>query len=161
MFCEESLGKIKFRTFPKRVGPRILSLESVDYFGTNEHYWVVKKYIYIRILIPERRESFICRSAQVIDCVQDRKRWEKGKNTVAHKSTPNSKWHFLSLKAHSEFRNFTPISKTSLRIRKLHSEFEDITPNSKTLLRLRKDQNPLLSAAAAMGYHLAYYLEFL
>ena len=43
MFCEESLGKIKFRTFPKRVGPPILSLESVDYFGTSEHYWVVEK----------------------------------------------------------------------------------------------------------------------
>ena len=36
MFCEESLGKIKFRAFPKRVGPRILSLESVDCFGTSE-----------------------------------------------------------------------------------------------------------------------------
>ena len=34
MFCEESLGKIKFRAFPKRVGPQILSFESVDYFGT-------------------------------------------------------------------------------------------------------------------------------
>ena len=43
MFCEESLGKIKFRAFPKRVGPRILSLESVDYFGASEHYWVVGK----------------------------------------------------------------------------------------------------------------------
>ena len=43
MFCEESLGKIKFRAFPKRVGPRILSLESVDYFGASEHYWVVEK----------------------------------------------------------------------------------------------------------------------
>ena len=40
MFCQESLGKIKF---PKRVGPRILSLESVDYFGASEHYWVVEK----------------------------------------------------------------------------------------------------------------------
>ena len=30
IFCEESLGKIKFRAFPKRVGLRILSLESVD-----------------------------------------------------------------------------------------------------------------------------------
>ena len=30
MFCEERLGKIKFRAFPKSVGPRILSLESVD-----------------------------------------------------------------------------------------------------------------------------------
>ena len=43
MFCEESLGKIKFKAFPKRVGPRILSLERVDYFGTSEHYWVVEK----------------------------------------------------------------------------------------------------------------------
>ena len=32
------LGKIKFRAFPKRVSPRILSLESTDYFGTSEHY---------------------------------------------------------------------------------------------------------------------------
>ena len=38
MFCEESLGKIKFRIFPKRVGLRILSLESVDYFGASEEY---------------------------------------------------------------------------------------------------------------------------
>ena len=29
MFCEESLGKIKFRAFPKRVGPRI-TLEQVN-----------------------------------------------------------------------------------------------------------------------------------
>ena len=28
---------IKFRAFPKRVGPRILSLQSVDFFGTSEH----------------------------------------------------------------------------------------------------------------------------
>ena len=38
MFCKESLGKIKFRAFLKRVGPGILSLESVDYFGTSEDY---------------------------------------------------------------------------------------------------------------------------
>ena len=31
-------GKIKFRAFPKRVGPRILSLQSVDFFGTSKHY---------------------------------------------------------------------------------------------------------------------------
>ena len=37
-FCKESLGKIKLGAFPKRVGPRILSLESDDYFGTSEHY---------------------------------------------------------------------------------------------------------------------------
>ena len=43
MFCEESLGKIKFRAFPKHVGPRILSLESVDFFEASEHYWAVEK----------------------------------------------------------------------------------------------------------------------
>ena len=42
MFCNESLGKIKFRAFLKGVGPQILSLEIVNYFGTSEH-WVVKK----------------------------------------------------------------------------------------------------------------------
>ena len=34
----QSLGKIKFRTFSKSVGPQILSLETVDYSGTSEHY---------------------------------------------------------------------------------------------------------------------------
>ena len=34
---------IKFRAFPKRVGPRILSLQSVDFFGTSEHKWVGEK----------------------------------------------------------------------------------------------------------------------
>ena len=43
MFWEESLGKIKFEAFPKRVGSQILSLEIVDYFGASEHYWVVEK----------------------------------------------------------------------------------------------------------------------
>ena len=43
MFCEESLGKIKFRAFRKRVAPRILLLESIDYFGASEHYRVVEK----------------------------------------------------------------------------------------------------------------------
>jgi len=41
--AEESLGKIKFWTFPERVDPRILSLESVDYFGTSEHFSGRKK----------------------------------------------------------------------------------------------------------------------
>ena len=31
------------RAFPERVGPRILSLESVDYFGTSEHFSGRKK----------------------------------------------------------------------------------------------------------------------
>ena len=34
---------MRFRTFPERVGPRILSLESVDYFATSEQKSVVKK----------------------------------------------------------------------------------------------------------------------
>ena len=41
------LRKIKFRVFPEQVGPRVLSLESVDYFGTNEHYSVRKKRILV------------------------------------------------------------------------------------------------------------------
>ena len=41
--CEERSGKIKFRAFPEQVGPRILSLESVDYFRTSEHYSGPKK----------------------------------------------------------------------------------------------------------------------
>ena len=43
MFYEESLGKIKLRAFRKHVGPRILSIESIDYFEASEHYWVVEK----------------------------------------------------------------------------------------------------------------------
>ena len=71
MFCEEIIGKIKFRAFPKRVGPRILSLESVDYFGTSEHYCVVEKIkIKIRILIRKLRWSgvvnFHCRQMALI-----------------------------------------------------------------------------------------------
>ena len=34
MFCE---------AFPKRVGPRVLSLESIDYFGTSEYFSGRKK----------------------------------------------------------------------------------------------------------------------
>ena len=36
--CVGGKGNIKLSAFPKRVGPRILSLESVDYFGASEHY---------------------------------------------------------------------------------------------------------------------------
>ena len=35
--------KLRFRDLPKRVGPRILSLESVDYFGTSEYFGGRKK----------------------------------------------------------------------------------------------------------------------
>ena len=58
MFCKESLGKIKFRAFPKRVGPQILSLETVYYFGTGENYGVVKK---IRILISKTTMVGFCK----------------------------------------------------------------------------------------------------
>ena len=50
-FAKKAKGKIKFRAFSKYVGPRILSFESVDYFGTSEHYRVVEKKI--RILISK------------------------------------------------------------------------------------------------------------
>ena len=54
--------KIKFRAFPKRVGPRILSLESVDYFGTSENYRVVEKIkIKIRILISKTAMVGCCK----------------------------------------------------------------------------------------------------
>ena len=57
MFCNESLGKTKFTAFLKGVGPWILSLEIVDYFGTSEH-WVVKK---IRILISKTAMVGCCK----------------------------------------------------------------------------------------------------
>ena len=43
MFCKESLGKIKFRAFPEQFSPQIVSLESIDYFGTSEHFSGRKK----------------------------------------------------------------------------------------------------------------------
>ena len=35
--------EIPYRAFPERVGPRILSLESVDYFVTTDHFSGRKK----------------------------------------------------------------------------------------------------------------------
>ena len=43
--------KLRFRAFPEWVCRRILSLESVDYFGTSEHFDGKKKR---RILISKR-----------------------------------------------------------------------------------------------------------
>ena len=34
---------MRFRAFPERVGPRILSFESVEYFETSEHFSGRKK----------------------------------------------------------------------------------------------------------------------
>ena len=42
-FDHACLGKINYRAFPKRAGPRILSLESVDYFRTSDHFSGRKK----------------------------------------------------------------------------------------------------------------------
>ena len=58
MFFGERLGKIKFRAFPEQVGPRILSLECVDYFGTSEHNSGRKK----------REEILISKTAMVGCC---------------------------------------------------------------------------------------------
>ena len=54
--CEENVGKIKFRAFPEQVVSRILSLESVDYFGTSKHYSGRKK----------RRRILISKTAMVL-----------------------------------------------------------------------------------------------
>ena len=35
--------KLRFRAFPEQVCSRILSIESVDYFGTSEHFGNRKK----------------------------------------------------------------------------------------------------------------------
>ena len=43
MFCKESIRKIKFRDFPECVGPQILPLERVHYFGRSEHNSGVEK----------------------------------------------------------------------------------------------------------------------
>ena len=60
MFSAESLGKIKVRAFAKHVVSlaRILSLKSIDYFGTSEQYWVVEK---IRILISKTEMVGCCK----------------------------------------------------------------------------------------------------
>ena len=86
------------------------------------------KNIYIRILIPERRESFICRSAQVIDC-------------VARSKAMGEREKYGGPQEHSEFQMTLLIFKSSLRIPKLYTNFEDITPNSKTSLRIRRHRS--------------------
>ena len=47
---------MRFRVFPEGVGPRILSLESVDYFGTTEHFSGRKK---------KNRRILICKTSLV------------------------------------------------------------------------------------------------
>ena len=46
MFCEECVRRINEKDvalFPEQVGPRVLLLESVDYFGTSEYFSRRKK----------------------------------------------------------------------------------------------------------------------
>ena len=57
--------EVPYRAFPERIGPRILSLESVDYFGRTDHFSVRKKEknnlkeqnfkVYWKIKIEDRR----------------------------------------------------------------------------------------------------------
>ena len=60
MFCEEYLGKIKFRAFPEQVGERILSLESVDYFHLEQVNTTVVEKI-IRILFSKTAMVRCCK----------------------------------------------------------------------------------------------------
>ena len=46
--------EMPYRAFPERVGPRILSLESVDYFGTTDYFSGRKK----RIMIISKTSRF-------------------------------------------------------------------------------------------------------
>ena len=73
---------MRFRTFPERVGPRILSLESVDYFETSEQKSVVKKQG--RILISKTSMAN-CSGVVNFHCMQMSKKksiWEKGETYV-------------------------------------------------------------------------------
>ena len=64
MFCEESLGKIKFRAFPIRVGPRIPLLQSIDYFGT---LWTPLSGRKKRILITKTAMVGCCKLSAMIE----------------------------------------------------------------------------------------------
>ena len=46
--------EIPYRAFPELVGPRILSLESVDYFGITDHFIGRKK----RIILMSKTSRF-------------------------------------------------------------------------------------------------------
>ena len=73
---------MRFRTFPELVGPRILSLESVDYFATSEQKSVVKKQG--RILISKPSMSN-CSGFVNFHCMQTSKKksiWEKRETYV-------------------------------------------------------------------------------
>ena len=55
--------EIPYRACPERVGPRILSLESVDYFGTSDHFSGRKKK---RIIVKCKTSRFTGKSGSRI-----------------------------------------------------------------------------------------------
>ena len=55
--------EIPYRAFPERVGPRILSLESVDYFGTTDQFSGRKK----RIILIRKTSRFTGKSGLRIE----------------------------------------------------------------------------------------------
>ena len=57
--------EIPYRAFPERVGPRILSLESVDYFGTTDHFSGRKKKK--RIILVSKTSRFTGKSGSRIE----------------------------------------------------------------------------------------------
>ena len=55
--------EIPYRAFPELVGPRILSLEGVDYFGTTDHFIGRKK----RIILMSKTSRFTGKSGSRIE----------------------------------------------------------------------------------------------
>ena len=56
--------EIPYRAFPELVGPRILSPESVDYFGTTDHFSGRKKK---RIILTSKTSRFTGKSGSRIE----------------------------------------------------------------------------------------------
>ena len=63
--------EIPYRAFPKRVGPRTLSLESVHYFGATDHFGGRKKK---RIILMSKTSRFTGKSGSRIEAsgIEDR-----------------------------------------------------------------------------------------
>ena len=69
--------EIPYRAFPERFGPRILSLESVDYFGTTDHFSGRKKK---RIILMSKTSRFTGKSGSRIEDRRIRDRGSVKKN---------------------------------------------------------------------------------
>ena len=70
--------EIPYQAFPERVGPRILSLESVDYFGTTDHFSGRKKKK--RIILMSKTSRFTGKSGSRIENREIRDRGSVKKN---------------------------------------------------------------------------------